>query len=84
MNDTLKNRGFLKELNLLAIEILAGKSNLKIKVLYEEKAIQLALKYQYTLKSVYVEAMKLGVCPYTFGIGHLFQYKIKSGLRNPE
>jgi molybdopterin/thiamine biosynthesis adenylyltransferase len=66
MNDTLKNRGFLKELNGLAIEILDGKSNLKIKVLYEKEAIQLALKYQYTLKSVYVEAMKLGVCPYRY------------------
>ena len=66
MNDTPKNRRFLKELNRLAIEILDCKSNLKIKVLYEEEAIQLALKYQYTLKSVYVEAMKLGVSPYRY------------------
>jgi molybdopterin/thiamine biosynthesis adenylyltransferase len=66
MNDTPKNRRFLKELNRLAIEILDCKSNLKIKVLYEEKAIKLALKYQSTLKSVYVEAMKLGVCPYRY------------------
>ena len=66
MNDTQKNRRFLKELNSLAIEILDCKSNLKIKVLYEEEAIQLALKYQYTLKSVYVETMKLGVCPYRY------------------
>jgi len=66
MNDTPKNRRFLEELNRLAIEILDCKSNLKIEVLYEEEAIQLALKYQYTLKSVYVEAMKLGVCPYRY------------------
>ena len=66
MNDTPKNRRFLKELNRLAIEILDCKSNLKIKVLYEEEAIKLALKYQSTLKSVYVEAMKLGVCPYRY------------------
>ena len=66
MNDTPKNRRFLEELNRLAIEILDCKSNLKIKVLYEEEAIQLALKYKYTLKSVYVEAMKLGVCPYRY------------------
>ncbi len=66
MNDASKNRKFLEELNLLAIEILDSKSNLKIKVLHEEKAIQLALKYQYALKSVYVEAMKLGVCPYRY------------------
>ena len=66
MNDTPQNRRFLKELNRLAIEILDCKSNLKIKVLYEEEAIQLALKYQYTLKSVYVEAMKLGVSPYRY------------------
>jgi molybdopterin/thiamine biosynthesis adenylyltransferase len=66
MNDTSKNRKFLEELNLLAIEIFDGKSNLKIKVLHEEKAIQLALKYQYTLRSVYVEAMKSGVCPYRY------------------
>jgi molybdopterin/thiamine biosynthesis adenylyltransferase len=66
MNDTPKNRKFLKELNRLAIEILDCKSNLKIKVLYEEEAIQLALKYQYTLKSVYIEAMKLGLCPYRY------------------
>ena len=66
MNDTPKNRRFLKELNRLAIEILDCKSNLKIKVLYEEEAIKLALKYQSTLKSVYVKAMKLGVCPYRY------------------
>jgi len=66
MNDAPKNRRFLKELNRLAIEILDYKSNLKIKVLYEEEAIKLALKYQSTLKSVYVEAMKLGVCPYRY------------------
>ena len=66
MSDTPKNRRFLEELNRLAIEILDCKSNLKIKVLYEEEAIQLALKYKYTLKSVYVEAMKLGVCPYRY------------------
>jgi molybdopterin/thiamine biosynthesis adenylyltransferase len=66
MNDTLKNRKFLEELNILVKEILDGKSNLKIKVLHEEKAIQLALTYQYTLKSVYVEAMKLGACPYRY------------------
>ena len=66
MNDTPKNRRFLKELNRLAIEILDCKSNLKIKVLCEEEAIKLALKYQSTLKSVYVEAMKLGVCPYRY------------------
>ena len=66
MNATSKNRKFLEELNRLAKEILDCKSNIKIKVLYEEKAIQLALKYQHTLKSVYVEAMKLGVCPYRY------------------
>lgn len=66
MNDIPKNKRFLEELNRLAIEIFDGKSNLKIEVLYEQEAIQLALKYQYTLKSVYVEAMKLGVCPYRY------------------
>ena len=66
MNDTPKNGRFLKELNRLAIGIIDCKSNLKIKVLCEEEAIQLALKYQYTLKSVYIEAMKLGVCPYRY------------------
>lgn len=66
MNNTPKNRQFLKELNKLALEILDGKSNRKIKVLYEVEAIALALKYQSTLKSVYVEAMKLGICPYRY------------------
>ena len=66
MNDTPKNKKFLEELNRLAIEIIDGKSNLKIKVLHEEKVIQLALKYQCTLKSVYIEAMKSGVCPYRY------------------
>jgi molybdopterin/thiamine biosynthesis adenylyltransferase len=66
MNDASKNRKFLEELNLLALEILDGKSNLKIKVLHEEKAIHLALKHQYNLKSVYVEALKMGVCPYRY------------------
>lgn len=66
MNDIPKNRRFLEELNRLAIEIFDGKSNLKIEVLYEEEAIRLALKYQDTLNSVYVEAMKLGICPYRY------------------
>ena len=66
MNNTPKNRIFLKELKRLAIEILDCKSNLKIKVLYEEEAINFALKHQSTLKSVYVEAMKLGICPYRY------------------
>ena len=66
MNDISKNRKFLEELSRLAIEILDSKSNIKIKVLHEKEAMQLALKYQYTLKSVYVEAMKLGVCPYRY------------------
>lgn len=66
MNNTPKNRQFLKELNKLALEILDGKSNRKIKVLYEVEAIALALKYQSTLKSVYVEAMKLEICPYRY------------------
>jgi hypothetical protein len=66
MDDASKNRRFLQELNRLSVENLDCKSNLKIKVLYEEEAIHLALKYQYTLKSIYVEAMKLGVCPYRY------------------
>ena len=63
MNDTPKNRKFLKELNKLAIEIFDCKSNLKMKVLSEEEAIKLALKYQSNLNSVYVDAMKSGVWP---------------------
>ncbi len=66
MNATPKNRSFLKELERSSIEILDSKSNLNIKVLHEEEAIALALKYQSTLKSVYVEAMKIGVSPYRY------------------
>ena len=66
MNNTHQNVRFLKELDKLAKEILDSKSNLKIKVLYEKETIKLALKYQYELGFVYIEAMKLGICPYRY------------------